>query len=528
MASLIQNLNSIYDTKLAIKQVIGTQSDVFSDYPNLIEAAIQGGGGGITPTGTYNVSANGNYDITNYAYVDVNVTASGSSYTITSAYMYDMNMNPIGNFTKTGDVLSYSFSLDAAHSSENIGAYVLINGTDGAYFSPNFYGGDTAGNGTFTNNEYSNLTQWSSTSLVQLDSTLITNQPNISFDITIKLKDKPVLYGYPVDYEYVVSGYQEPENIKFQVYDTGIDQWQDMASLTEGMVQGTFEGDIWGTQGNVRFYSSIDGPLGPNANTTIDDENDAANTNLYINGSGILTFDLTGLYHVTITKGANDEYTWTLTKTLNIYVGDGMNQYSITEGQSGSFNPTSGTLSFYKADAMTPIYPDSNYSLDLNINFSQTINLNENNSSSNQVTLSNYSGNTLNYNNLSLDPMTGNLSVDLYNYSAPAVTDKLRLDFTTAGAANSVELNNGLANPTQVSIDAGTITFTDVASGNNLYPGAAEAVTISNQGAMTQFDVILTANPGTVTVQDTGLYDILVSKKSEDNWTVNFTPSPGA
>lgn len=419
MASLIQNLNSIYDTKLAIKQVIGTQSDVFSDYPDLIEAAIEGGG--ITPAGTYNVSVNGNYDITNYAYVDVNVPASGGSYTITSAYMYDMMMQPIGNFTKTGDVLSYSFTLDAAHSSENIGAQVLVNGTDTAYFSPNFYGGDTFGDGTFTNNEYTNLTQWSSTGFVQLDSTLITNQPDISFDITIKIKDKPGLYGYPVDYEYVVSGYQEPENIKFQVYDSGIDQWMDQASLTEGLVQGVFEGDIWVTQGDVRFYSSVDGPLGPNIDTTIDDENDAANTDLYANGSGILTFDLTGLYHVTISKGANDEYNWTLTRTLVIYVGDGMTQYSIYEGQNGSFNPTSGTLSFYKADAMTPIYPDSNYTLDLNTNFGQTIYLDENNSSSNQVTLTNYSGNTLNYNNLSLDPMTGDLSVNFYNNSAPVV-----------------------------------------------------------------------------------------------------------
>ena len=112
MSNLIENLQSIYQTKLQIKEVIETQSDVFSEYPQLIEAAIEGGGGEqpsgyayisangdwnirsyemvnvnvpvpsgyIIPTGTYNITENGTgIDITNYAYVDINVPTGGAA-----------------------------------------------------------------------------------------------------------------------------------------------------------------------------------------------------------------------------------------------------------------------------------------------------------------------------------------------------------------------------------------------------------------------------------------------------------------
>ena len=45
MSTLTDNLQTIYNTKLAIKDVIGTNSDIFSEYPGLIEEAIAGGGG---------------------------------------------------------------------------------------------------------------------------------------------------------------------------------------------------------------------------------------------------------------------------------------------------------------------------------------------------------------------------------------------------------------------------------------------------------------------------------------------------
>ena len=118
MSSLINQLNEIYTTKLQIKEVIGTQSDVFSDYPAYIAAAIGTGSGidwdevaaygyvvpagtvtlssngtvdvstyanayvsvqsgGITPTGTYNITSNGTFNVTSYAYSYVNVPQEG-------------------------------------------------------------------------------------------------------------------------------------------------------------------------------------------------------------------------------------------------------------------------------------------------------------------------------------------------------------------------------------------------------------------------------------------------------------------
>lgn len=80
MATLTQNLQSIYNTKLQIKEVIGTQSDVFSEYPSLIEDALENaGGGGITPTGYTSITTNGQYDVTTYAYAYVSVPTGGGS-----------------------------------------------------------------------------------------------------------------------------------------------------------------------------------------------------------------------------------------------------------------------------------------------------------------------------------------------------------------------------------------------------------------------------------------------------------------
>ena len=45
-SQLVQNLTTIYNTKLSIKSVLGTNSDDFTQYPSLIQAAISEGGGG--------------------------------------------------------------------------------------------------------------------------------------------------------------------------------------------------------------------------------------------------------------------------------------------------------------------------------------------------------------------------------------------------------------------------------------------------------------------------------------------------
>ena len=77
MSTLTENLQTIYEVKQQLKQVIGTSSDIFEDYPSYISNMV-------TPTGTINISENGTYDVTSYAYAYVAVSG-GSGPSITSA-----------------------------------------------------------------------------------------------------------------------------------------------------------------------------------------------------------------------------------------------------------------------------------------------------------------------------------------------------------------------------------------------------------------------------------------------------------
>lgn len=74
MSELITNLQTIYNTKLAIKQAIGTDSDNFVDYPSYIS-------GMVTPTGYSYITTNGDFDISTYEMVNVNVSGGGVEYT---------------------------------------------------------------------------------------------------------------------------------------------------------------------------------------------------------------------------------------------------------------------------------------------------------------------------------------------------------------------------------------------------------------------------------------------------------------
>ena len=90
MSELINNLNTIYNAKLAIKQAIGTESDNLLDYATYISA--------MGPQGTSYLTTNGLYDISTYAYVDVDVQGGGVdyqlvdlSYTMTVGEKYEFN-----------------------------------------------------------------------------------------------------------------------------------------------------------------------------------------------------------------------------------------------------------------------------------------------------------------------------------------------------------------------------------------------------------------------------------------------------
>ena len=95
MSNLIDNLQSIYQTKLQIKEVIETESDVFSEYPQLIEEAIEGGGE--HPSGYAYVTANGDWNIRAYEMVNVEVPVPpgyivpSGSYSIVENGTFDVN-----------------------------------------------------------------------------------------------------------------------------------------------------------------------------------------------------------------------------------------------------------------------------------------------------------------------------------------------------------------------------------------------------------------------------------------------------
>ena len=89
MADLITNLQSIYNTKLQIKEAIGTESDIFADYPSYISD--------LKPEGYTYITMNGDHSVNGYAYVNVavpgateydHIDISANSQVDVSAYNY--------------------------------------------------------------------------------------------------------------------------------------------------------------------------------------------------------------------------------------------------------------------------------------------------------------------------------------------------------------------------------------------------------------------------------------------------------
>lgn len=129
MADLVSNLQSIYNTKLQIKNAIGTDSDIFADYPSYINS--------LKPTGYAYITTNGDHNVNAYSYVNVNVPTGGAAVlgnlSVTengqysaSAYSYDgfdtVNVNvpqpTLGsaNITANGNYSAHDLGYDGLNS----------------------------------------------------------------------------------------------------------------------------------------------------------------------------------------------------------------------------------------------------------------------------------------------------------------------------------------------------------------------------------------------------------------------------
>lgn len=118
MSTLTANLQTIYEVKQQLKQVIGTSSDIFEDYPSYISNMV-------TPTGTINISENGTTNVSTYAYAYVSVSGGGTTpagtLLIAAPGQYDVSAYAYVAVCKDCTD-NYSGLLD-----ESVGSYVVMN-----------------------------------------------------------------------------------------------------------------------------------------------------------------------------------------------------------------------------------------------------------------------------------------------------------------------------------------------------------------------------------------------------------------
>lgn len=152
MSTLNDNLLQIYNTKLEIKDAIGTNSDVFAEYPDLI----RGLKNGIVPTGTLSyvvpIDMYGPYvaDVTSYSYVSVSLGESSAyiyangQYTPADFGYAAINTNIIVNVPgpSGNKVISYNGNYDVI-SYASVSVNVESGGSDEPGVLVNGWSGDT-------------------------------------------------------------------------------------------------------------------------------------------------------------------------------------------------------------------------------------------------------------------------------------------------------------------------------------------------------------------------------------------------
>lgn len=102
MSELIQNLTYIYNEKLLLKDAIGTESDDFMQYHTYVNA--------LKPSGTSYITSNGDYDISSYSYVNVDVEGGGSGSSADPFYDYTTPSAMIANEEESADYVSSTIS----------------------------------------------------------------------------------------------------------------------------------------------------------------------------------------------------------------------------------------------------------------------------------------------------------------------------------------------------------------------------------------------------------------------------------